>query len=92
MTNAARAHFDAIASENKANNRRESGNISRLIAHPKTGKMVTLVQRTSTWAEPKKRHVPDLVDWIADNPDFKKSRAYNRLMDAYYESLQHSCR
>lgn len=33
-----------------------------------------------------------LCDWVADNPDFKKSRAYNRLMDAYYESLQHSIR
>lgn len=47
---------------------------------------------STVWEPPIKRHVPDLIDWIADNPSFKQSRSYNRLMDAYYESVQHSCR
>jgi hypothetical protein len=30
-----------------------------------------------------------LSDWIADNPSFKQSRAYHKLLDAYYEAVQH---
>jgi hypothetical protein len=41
----------------------------------------------SIFIPPARRQVDTLVDWVADNPDFKQSRAYNRLMDAYYESL-----
>jgi hypothetical protein len=46
----------------------------------------------AVFVPPPRRAVDTLCDWVADNPSFKQSRAYNRLMDAYYESLQHSCR
>lgn len=40
---------------------------------------------------PSRRAVSTLCDWVADNPDFKHSRAYNKLLDAYWEAIGHSC-
>jgi len=41
---------------------------------------------------PRKREIASLCDWISDNPSFKQSRAYNKLLDAYWEAIGHSCR
>lgn len=44
----------------------------------------------SVFSPPAKREIATLVDWVVDNPDFKQSRAYKRLMDSYFEAIQHS--
>lgn len=53
----------------------------------RSGKSITLVQRTSSWAPPKIREVATLVDWIADHPAAKSSRALRQVQDALLESL-----
>lgn len=45
---------------------------------------------TTVFEPPRKQSVSSLCDWIADNPDFKHSRAYNKLLDAYWEAQIHS--
>lgn len=49
------------------------------------------MQPSNVFVPPKRREVATLCDWVADNPSFKQSRAYNKLLDAYWEAIGHSC-
>ena len=42
---------------------------------------------TSVFIPPKRREIDTLVDWIADHPSAKRSRALRMIQDAYLESL-----
>jgi hypothetical protein len=46
---------------------------------------------TTCFVPPKRRDVVTLCDWVADNPSFKQSRAYSKLLDAYFEAVTHNC-
>ena len=46
---------------------------------------------SSVFIPPKKREIATLCDWVADNPSFKQSRAYNKLLDAYFEAVTTNC-
>lgn len=69
----------------------ERSRIVVLDAQRKADAMRESKPASNVFVPPKKREIATLCDWVADNPSFKQSRAYNKLLDAYWEAIGHSC-
>lgn len=68
----------------------ERARISALDSQRRSEAQRELKPLTTVFVPPRKRQIATLCDWISDNPDFKQSKAYNKLLDAYWEATLHS--
>lgn len=73
MANAFRTNLIQMTREHQANTRQDSRLESK--------------RPTNMFVPPKRREIATLVDWIADHPAAKSSRALRQAQDALLESL-----